>query len=481
MNKKRSLRTKLFACFGFVLVAAVVSSVHSLYAIRTLREQLRSEVEIASLRLDQSRQVTISLANMRSATRGISLFSMNHNGAAANKARAGFESAAAEMRQVLDQVRSSSAPVDDADSWTAIGTELAQWLANYPEFIALTDAGQTAEADRITLQKTSPIMDAIQKNASQLGEASRKRHDAAMAAIESMTDRGALITLVLTIFVLLGGVAAFAIVVGMVKSLREIAADVAAGAAQVATAAAQVSQASQSLAQGSSEQAASLEETSASTEEINSMARRNTENSQTAAGLVTQSGERFVETNQSLDSMVVAMGEIHTSSGKISKIIKVIDEIAFQTNILALNAAVEAARAGEAGMGFGVVADEVRNLAQRCASAASDTASLIEDSIAKSTGGQTKVDAVAGAIRTISAEAAQVKTLVDEVYLGSEEQAKGIDQIGKAIARMEQLTQKTAATAQESASAATEMNGQAASMQEVANRLTIMLDGEKAA
>src|SRR5579862_6160682 len=130
--------------------------------------------------------------------------------------------------------------------------------------------------------------------------------------------------------------------------------------------------------------------------------------------------------------MVVAMGEINTQSGKISKIIKVIDENAFQTNILTLNAAVEAARAGEAGMGFAVVADEVRNLAQRCAQAAKDTAELIEESIAKSNGGQATVDQVATAIRSITVESAKVKTLVDEVNLGSQEQARGIEQISKA-------------------------------------------------
>ena len=249
------------------------------------------------------------------------------------------------------------------------------------------------------------------------------------------------------------------------------------GAEQVASAASQVSSSSQALAQGSSEQAASLEETSASSEEINSMARKNSENSSGAADLVSTSQRKFIETNQSLDQMVVAMSEINSQSDKIAKIIKVIDEIAFQTNILALNAAVEAARAGEAGMGFAVVADEVRTLAQRCAQAARDTAALIEESISKSNDGKTKVDQVAAAFREITEESGKVKTLVDEVNLGSQEQARGLDQIGKAITQMEQVTQRTAASAEESASAAEELNAQSENLKAVVERLQAMVGG----
>ena len=158
------------------------------------------------------------------------------------------------------------------------------------------------------------------------------------------------------------------------------------------------------------------------------MARRNTESSRSAVGIVAHSVEKFGETNRALDEMVVAMGEINGSSQKISRIIKVIDAIAFQTNILALNAAVEAARAGEAGMGFAVVADEVRNLAQRSAQAAKDTAALIEESIAKSDGGKSKVDRVGEATRAVASDTTQVKTLVDQVSGGSEEQARGLEQ-----------------------------------------------------
>jgi methyl-accepting chemotaxis protein/methyl-accepting chemotaxis protein-1 (serine sensor receptor) len=259
--------------------------------------------------------------------------------------------------------------------------------------------------------------------------------------------------------------------------LRNAVVELAESAAQIVSAAGQVAASSQSLAQGASEQTATIEETSSASAEINSMARRTTENSRSTAEMVTRSQEGFEKANQSLTEMVDAMDGINASSQKISKIIKVIDEIAFQTNILALNAAVEAARAGEAGMGFAVVADEVRNLAQRCAQAAKDTADLIEDSIQKSDGGRVKVDQVSVAIRAITADSSKIKVLVDEISLGSVEQSSGIDQISRAINQMEQVTQSSAANAQQSAAAAEQLNAQAEAMKDVVETLRAMVDG----
>ena len=273
------------------------------------------------------------------------------------------------------------------------------------------------------------------------------------------------------------GVAVVWVVHGINQALSGSIVELGDGADQVATAAVQVSSASQSLAQGASEQAASLEETSASSEEINSMARRNTDNSRSTAALLGQSQEKVGQANLYLQEMVTSMDLITKSSDQISKIIKVIDEIAFQTNILALNAAVEAARAGEAGMGFAVVADEVRSLAQRSAQAAKDTAVLIEDSITRSREGKTKVDQVALAIKDITAETSKIKIMVDEVSLGSEEQSRGIDQIGRAISQMEQVTQTNAASAEESAAAAEELSAQSETLKEVIGRLQMMVGG----
>jgi hypothetical protein len=264
------------------------------------------------------------------------------------------------------------------------------------------------------------------------------------------------------------------------KPLRELAGRLSEGAHRVAASATQISITGQTLAEGASSQAASLEETSASSEEISSMAQRSAADCHSAADLVTMSQVKFADANKSLSELVAAMNEISISSGKVSKIIKIIDEIAFQTNILALNAAVEAARAGEAGQGFAVVADEVRNLAQRCAQAAKDSAQIVEESIANSQQGKTRLDNVAISIQSVTAESVKVKTLVDQINIASNEQTRGITQIADSISLMERVTQSSAASAQESSAAAQELASESGLLNGIVNSLGLVIGGSMA-
>jgi methyl-accepting chemotaxis protein len=261
---------------------------------------------------------------------------------------------------------------------------------------------------------------------------------------------------------------------GKLKGLTEAVSE---SSSQVTSAAAQIASASQSMAQGATEQAASLEETSAAAEEITSMTRRNADNSSLAAQEMERVNRQVTESHESLGEMISSMDEIKNSSGKIAKIIKVIDEISFQTNILALNAAVEAARAGEMGAGFAVVADEVRNLALRSAQAAKDTAVLIEDSQAKSLEGGARLAKVVEVFQGIGESAAKVKTLVDEVNLGSEEQRRGIEQVLRSIRKVEHLTQSSAAASEQSAATSEELAAQADSMNDIASQLRTVIEG----
>lgn len=241
----------------------------------------------------------------------------------------------------------------------------------------------------------------------------------------------------------------------------------------------QISSSSQALAQGSSEQAASLEETSSSAEEITTLTQQNNDRSQKVADLMNEAIPIVGTLNKSLRELATGLTEMSTSSEKVAKVIKMIDEIAFQTNILALNAAVEAARAGESGMGFAVVADEVRNLAHRSAEAARDTSTLIEESLAKSHDGKRQLEAVLQAMEANNKIAGAVKEQTDEIRGASAEQARGIVQISTAIQQMSSVTQSTAAQAEESASAAQELSAQSNALKEIVERLTTMVTGER--
>ena len=252
------------------------------------------------------------------------------------------------------------------------------------------------------------------------------------------------------------------------------------GAEQTTAAAAEVSAASQSLAEGATEQAASLQQTSASLEEMSSMTKQTAENARDAKNLADETRQAAETGSAHMHTMTEAMSAIKTSSDSIRKIIKTIDEIAFQTNILALNAAVEAARAGEAGTGFAVVADEVRNLAQRSAEAAKETAARIEDSIRKSTHGVEISSQVAQSLQDIVTKVRRVDELVAQIATASNEQNLGIQQIDIAVNQMDTVTQSNAATAEQSASAAQELNAQARTLKSIVGDLLQVVEGVKA-
>jgi methyl-accepting chemotaxis protein len=289
------------------------------------------------------------------------------------------------------------------------------------------------------------------------------------------------VAIILVLSVLFSFGFAWLIIRSVNKALSEVTDDLDRGALQTASAASQVSMASQQLSSGAAEQASAVQETSASLEEMSSMVRSTADNAQKAKLLAAEARSVAQAGSQTMTAMLTAMQEIDTSSSDIAKIVKNIDEIAFQTNILALNAAVEAARAGEAGAGFAVVADEVRSLAQRSAAAAKETADKIDAAIASSRRGSTSSSEVERALIQITEKVAATDILVAEIAKAASEQAQGISQVSVAVSQMDKVSQGNSASAEDSASAAEELNAQSEVLKESVNKLRVLVGGQAAA
>jgi len=252
----------------------------------------------------------------------------------------------------------------------------------------------------------------------------------------------------------------------MIEKNNEVLSNISAAADQVASGSKQVSDSSIALSQGATEQASSIEQLTASIEEISSQTKQNADNASQANQLAENAKSNATKGNSQMKDMLSAMDEINESSNSISKIIKVIDEIAFQTNILALNAAVEAARAGQHGKGFAVVAEEVRNLAARSANAAKETTDMIEGSIKKVEEGTKIANQTAIALNEIVESITKVADLVGDINIASNEQSAGISQINQGIMQVSEVVQTNSATSEESAAASEELAGQAEVLRE---------------
>ncbi|HWR23385.1 MAG TPA: methyl-accepting chemotaxis protein [Feifaniaceae bacterium] len=265
---------------------------------------------------------------------------------------------------------------------------------------------------------------------------------------------------------------------GIVTSLNDMLYEIGAASDQVAAGTVQVSAGSQTLSQASVEQASSIEELNATVSDLAEHTRHNAARAATARGLTAEAQAQAQDGNKKMHAMQVAMQAINETAGSIGKIIKVIDDIAFQTSILSLNAAIEAARAGQYGRGFSVVADEVRNLAQKSANAAKETTDLINNSIKKAAAGTRIADDTSAVLREITASVEQAAALVKEIAEASNEQATGIAQVNTGLSMMADMVQQNSATAEQSAATAEELSGQADMLREMVDEFLLIGEEE---
>ena len=473
-----SLTKKLLTSFGAMLGLVLLLGGGGLILTRDLAGDLERAANVTARQQYLAGQVHSNASELASLERAIVLAALLADAAHQQSYLRDFQQQAGTLRQAIAELRKSNDGREAVQQLRGLEQQ-ALLVTQAHEELGRAMANQQMDAALVIFsQKVQPGLEEIRRQADSLVDRVNRDLAAASAATAAKASRSTEITVTLLLVGLAVGAGVLWLVRGAGRSLKLLAARMSESAERVSGAASQVSSASQSLAAGASQQAASLEETSASTEEIASITRKNADHALQVAGLMQKSAEGAAGVNLSLDRMVVQMNEIGNSSNKIARIIKVIDEIAFQTNILALNAAVEAARAGEAGLGFAVVADEVRNLAQRCAQAARDTAGLIEDSIATSRDGNARLDQMAGNVRAMTDNATEVKSLVDEVNMGSQEQARGMEQISRAVMQMEQVTQRTASSAQESANAGNDLAGHANALRGLVHQMREMVGAE---
>jgi len=479
-----SLKTKLLGTVGAVLLLLAATSFLAIWAAN----RQRASADTALGRLAdalEARDVIVSALRTYQ-NQADTIINLQSDGADFTKNVAALETAIRRFTELADTA--------EEKAW---GTEMlaaeSGFSANYQQevlprvrkYLASSDPAEKSrllEEIRSADGKSDGSLKVITENAEKGISSLVTESTRAKAAYQTIS--GNTQTLLLTLLggaILLGTVLGYFVASGIAKSLTAIAADLSAGASQSSAAATQVSSSSQSLAEGSNEQAASLEETSSSLEEMASMTKRNADSAEQANALAKQARAAADIGAGDMQAMRSAMADIKVSSDDIAKIIKTIDEIAFQTNILALNAAVEAARAGEAGAGFAVVAEEVRSLAQRSAVAAKDSAGKIEAAIAKTANGVQITDKVAQSLHEIVDKARKVDELVAEIAHASKEQSQGIAQVNTAVSQMDKVTQSNAANAEESASAAEELNAQAAVLKELVEHLRALTHGRQGA
>lgn len=472
--KIMKIKTRLIIAFGVVIVCFVFLSLLSKLTLEESKEWAETLYAHPLPVSNAALKANINVVKIHSAMKDLLLAK---NESDLNREIANINELEKQVFAELDVVAELIVGVEGQNLEKETRAYFEQWRPLREQVIAHLKEGDRAAAEKAGKEKCSVHLENFEDKITAIQQYAKNRADKYIDSIRNILKRTELVFFIV-IFVIplcLGTFVFIFLIRGINAPLEKAISILKETSEQVSLASGQVSSVSQSLSGRSSEQAAAVEETAASVEEISSMSKQNSDNADRADSFMREVRQLIEKATESMKKMISSMAEITRASEESFRIVKTIDEIAFQTNLLSLNAAVEAARAGEAGAGFAVVAGEVKNLAARSAEAAKNTSTLIESTVKKIRDGSELVAQTGNAFSEVACLSSKVGDLIGEIAAASNEQTRGIDQLNISASESDKITQQNAADAEESASISEEMYDHAEKMKALVDSLAALI------
>jgi methyl-accepting chemotaxis protein/cytochrome c553 len=503
MNSRFTIGQRLLG--GVLLLLALIAAISwsSLRVVGSLGERLRDSVRETAQSSRLVGAIRTSFERMRAAARDTQTgyvidsigqaqgeFARSAGALAAcgschaaqhDVSRKDFGALAGKVRKELRDYRELHPDAETVRSLDALESAVGQYEQFYEQYLGFAERRDFEAAHNLITERSDPLIASASKVLTEFEDRQSARAAESGRRTETEISRNRAGVFVLILVSLVAGVAVVLVLRGTTGALRRVIATLHEGAQRVSATASEVSTSSEETAGRAADEASSLSQATSSGSHVATLAQGNSERAREVADVARAVSARVNETSAIVAEAVLAMSGIDAASDRIAKINVIIDEIALQTNLLALNAAVEAARAGEHGLGFGVVAGEIRHLAQRCAESARETAELIETSVHRSKEGKARLDALSGAIRSLAEAAGAVQQHAGEVRQASTEQAASVEEMSKCVSRVQDLNLQSVAAAQRGKAVGEHLATESRDLQRLMDELWELMGGAEAA